>query len=116
MRFCIDAVTKVDMTHVRSNLHTHLALFALLEETTRRFGAFSRFWAAALALSGCASVGPIQPDGSLVRHYVGYVKVAVPQAAARSAVYTSDISVLGLRVGNGIGVGYSRDRQEVNHV
>lgn len=101
------------MTRVRSNSHPQLALFVLLEEVTRRFGGFSRFWAVALALSGCASVGTIEPDGSLVRHYVGYVKVAVPQAAARGAIFTSDVSVLGLRVGNGIGVGYSRDRQIV---
>ena len=113
MRFRIEVVTNADMTRVRYILHTQLARFALLEEATKRFCGFSRFWATALALSGCASVGTIEPNSSLVRHYVGYVKVAVPQTVARGAVYTSDISVLGLRVGNGIGVGYSRDRQFV---
>ena len=39
--------------------------------------------------------------------------VVVPLAAARGAVYSSDVSVVGLRVSNGVGVGYSRDRQVV---
>lgn len=67
----------------------------------------------AAALAGCGTTARIEPDGSLVRHYLGYVKVVVPQAASRNAVYTSDVSVIGLRVGNGVGVGYSRDRQVV---
>jgi hypothetical protein len=71
------------------------------------------FFAFSLALGGCASVPVVEPNGSLVRHYLGYVKVAVPQAAAQNAVYTSDVTVLGLRVGGGVGLGYSRDRQVV---
>ena len=71
----------------------------------------------AFAMTGCASVATIEPNGSMVRHFIGYVKVAIPQAAARGAMYTSDVSVWGLRVGSGaetgIGVGYSRDRQVV---
>lgn len=66
-----------------------------------------------VALLGCAS-GPVaEPDGALVRHYLGYVKVVVPRAAARIPVYTSDITVLGIRVGGGMGIGYARDRQIV---
>ena len=72
---------------------------------------------AAFAMTGCASVATIEPNGSMVRHFIGYVKVAIPQAAARGAMYTSDVSVWGLRVVSGaetgIGVGYSRDRQVV---
>lgn len=69
--------------------------------------------AAAALLAGCASAPVVEPDGTLVRHYVGLVKVVVPQAHARSPVYSSDVSVIGLRVGGGIGVGYVRDRQVV---
>jgi hypothetical protein len=65
------------------------------------------------SLGGCASAPVIEPDGTLVRHYLGYVKVAIPRAAAQRSVYVSDVSVLGLRVAEGIGVGYARDRQIV---
>ena len=64
-------------------------------------------------LGGCASAPVVEPDGALVRHYLGYVKVSVPQAAAQGALYTSDVTVLGLRVGGGVGLGYVRDRQVV---
>ena len=64
-------------------------------------------------LCACATNPTVEPDGTLVRHYLGYVKVAVPQAAAQNAVYTSDVTVVGLRVGGGGGLGYSRDRQVV---
>lgn len=65
----------------------------------------------ALLLAGCASSPRVEPDGSLVRHYLGYVKVVVPQAESRYPLYTADTTVLGIRVGDGIGVGYVRDRQ-----
>ena len=38
-------------------------------------------WLTTIALGGCASTANIEPDGNLVRHYLGYVKVVVPQAA-----------------------------------
>jgi hypothetical protein len=113
MRLTTEVITNADMTRISPNPCKRPALFVLLEGADRRFGNFFLFCYAAIALSGCASVGTVEPDGSLVRHYVGYVKVAVPQAAAHEAVYISDVSVLGLRVGGGIGVGYSRDRQMV---
>lgn len=68
---------------------------------------------AASCLGACASAPVIEPDGTLVRHYLGYVKVAIPQAVAQRPVYVSDVTVVGLRMANGIGVGYSRDRQIV---
>jgi hypothetical protein len=113
MRLDPQLITNADMTRVCSTLGTRLAFFTQRDEVGTWYGGIVRLCLAAFALTGCASVGTIEPDGSLVRHYVGYVKVAVPQAAARGAVYTSDVSVLGLRVGGGIGVGYSRDRQMV---
>lgn len=62
---------------------------------------------------GCASKVSIHPNGTLVRHYFGYVRVEVPQADASQPVYVSDVSTLGIRVGNGIGVGYLREKQIV---
>jgi hypothetical protein len=74
---------------------------------------------AAPALTACAGAPYIEPDGTLVRHYLGYVRVAIPPAAARSAVYDSDVTVFGVRAGGGLheergfSVGYARDRQLV---
>lgn len=75
--------------------------------------------AATPALTACAGAPYLEPDGALVRHYVGYVRVAIPQAAARSPVYTSDVIVYGLRAGGGLhkeegfSIGYARERQVV---
>lgn len=66
-----------------------------------------------LAIGGCATDATVQPDGTLVRHYIGYVRVAVPQAEAKQPVYVSDVSTIGIRVGDGMGVGYSRDKSLV---
>ena len=119
MRFDAQARKNADMVNVcsRPNRNTQI------EDGDPR-GAFGRarrssllLFLAAFAMTGCASVATIEPNGSMVRHFIGYVKVAIPQAAARGAMYTSDVSVWGLRVSSGaqagIGVGYSRDRQMV---
>jgi hypothetical protein len=115
MRFNPEVITNADMARVFSTFCIHLAPLALREKTNSRWGGSFLFCLTAMALGGCASVGTVEPNGSLVRHYLGYVKVAIPQAAARGVTYTSDISVLGLRIAGGIGagiaVGYSRDRQ-----
>lgn len=108
-----DGTENADMARLCSTLCKHPALFARCKLAAGRRIHLFLYCLTAVVISGCASVGTITPDGSLVRHYLGYVKVAIPQAAANGAVYTSDVSVLGLRVGGGIGVGYSRDRQVV---
>lgn len=64
-------------------------------------------------LPACTAMADITPDGALVRHYFGYVRVVVPQAAADQPVYTSSTSILGLYAGRGVGIGYVRDRQVV---
>lgn len=64
-------------------------------------------------LSGCVSSGTVQPDGTLVRKYFGYVRVEVPQAEASSPVYTSKVTTIGIRVDNGVGVGFIEDSQVV---
>lgn len=64
-------------------------------------------------MGGCASSAIVQPDGTMVRRYFGYVRVEVPQAEASQPVYVSDVSAVGIRVGDGFGVGFLRDKQVV---
>jgi|GEM_PF-784186 len=79
-----------------------------------RFPSFSLLLLLAVVfLTACSTTAEITPDGTLVRHYFGYVRVVVPQAAADQPVYTSSTSVLGLYAGNGVGIGYVRDRRVV---
>lgn len=40
---------------------------------------------------GCAGPATIEPDGTLVRHYVGYVKVVVPQAAGKVCLMLTSV-------------------------
>ena len=67
----------------------------------------------AVILSGCASSAIVQPDGTIVRRYLGYVRVVVPQAEAAQPVYVSDVSTLGIRIGDGFGIGFLHDKQVV---
>jgi hypothetical protein len=64
-------------------------------------------------LTACSTTAEITPDGTLVRHYFGHVKVVVPRAVADQPVYTSSTSVLGFYAGDGFGVGYVRDHRVV---
>lgn len=63
------------------------------------------------AAGGCASSFTVQPDGTMVRRYLGYVRVEVPQAEGAQPVYVSDVSTVGIRVGDGFGIGFFRDKQ-----
>lgn len=65
------------------------------------------------AMGGCASSAMVQPDGTIVRRYLGYVRMEIPQADASQPVYVSDVSTLGIWVGDGIGIGFLRDKQVV---
>ncbi len=113
MRRITNAVTNADMARFCSTPCKPPTHFAQNKLATGQGVRLLFCCLTAGALSGCAGLGTAKPDGSLVRHYLGYVKVSIPQAAAHKAFYTSDVSVLGVRLGNGIGVGYSRDRQVV---
>jgi hypothetical protein len=66
---------------------------------------------AAVALSACALGTTVHADGSATRHYLGYVAVTMPRPGGK--VYSSETSVVGLRIDNGVGVGYVRDRMVV---
>lgn len=62
--------------------------------------------------TGCGPITTVRPDGFVERHYVGYVKVLVPDSHSRgSRVSASDVSAVGLRIQDGVGVGYFRDRE-----
>lgn len=65
------------------------------------------------AMGGCAFSSTVQPDGTLVRRYLGYVRVEAPQAEASQPVYLSDVSTVGIRIDNGIGIGFLRDKRVV---
>lgn len=68
--------------------------------------------AALILVSGCGPITTIRPDGFVERHYIGYVKVLVPDSQFKEGrVSASDISAIGLRIENGVGVGYFRDRE-----
>lgn len=66
-----------------------------------------------MGLCGCASTFIVQPDATLVRHYFGYVRVEIPQAAASRPVHISDVAALGVRIDGGFSIGASRDRDLV---
>jgi hypothetical protein len=122
MRFDAKVRTNGDMASVCSLSSFQFARLSQFSQAGNPSARHLLLWLIALAsISGCASVATTEPNGSLVRHYLGYVKVAIPQAAGRGAVYISDVSAVGLRIASGhdggiwsgIGVGYSRDRQVV---
>ena len=48
------------------------------------------------------------------RHYLGYVKLLVPPSFSKSSrVWSADITALGIRIQDGLGIGYFRDQEIV---
>ena len=78
---------------------------------------FLRRWLVLIFFFGLQGCGPIttkRPDGLVERHYLGYVKIIVPDStSATSRVSASDIMAIGLRIENGVGFGYFNDREIV---
>jgi hypothetical protein len=67
---------------------------------------------ALLLIGGCGPITTVRPDGFVERHYVGYVKVLVPDSHLKEGkVSATDITAVGLRIENGVGIGYFRDRE-----
>jgi hypothetical protein len=67
----------------------------------------------AIICGGCSSV-TIRPDGMVERHYLGYVKLLVPPSFSKSSrVWSADVTALGIRIQNGLGIGYFRDQEIV---
>lgn len=67
------------------------------------------------SLLGCSPMTTVAPDGTIAYHHFGYVKVIVPNtySSTDKTVSATDVSTLGIRLQNGIGVGYFRDKQVV---
>jgi hypothetical protein len=63
------------------------------------------------SLAGCVSTAAVRPDGMVERQYWGYLKYAVTDPRWPAQKLTrSDITAIGLRAENGIGIGYFRDQ------
>lgn len=63
-----------------------------------------------LCMNACTT---IRQDGSTVRHYFGYVKVITPPTVGNEMDYrVMEVSTSGLRIENGVGVGYFYERNE----
>ncbi|MBF0563788.1 MAG: hypothetical protein HQK89_00955 [Nitrospirae bacterium] len=68
---------------------------------------------AVLILTGCTPLTTIRYDGSVVKHYFGYVKVIEPPTFGHNEEFkVSEIETFGLRIYNGMGVGYFHERNE----
>ncbi len=64
-------------------------------------------------LIGCAPITTIRNDGSTVKHYMGYVRVIEPPAVGTYEQFNvSEVETMGIRIVNGIGVGYFYERNE----
>lgn len=65
-----------------------------------------------LHLTACSAVS-VREDGSSVRHHFGYVRVITPPTVSDSRKYQAmEYSTFGLRVENGLGIGYYHERNE----
>ncbi len=66
-----------------------------------------------LAIAGCAQFTTVRQDGSVVKHYIGYVRVIEPPTVGKGEpFYVSEIETLGLRLSKGVGLGYFHERSE----
>lgn len=62
---------------------------------------------------GISSCTTIRQDGSVVKHYFGYVKVITPPTVGNVENFrVMEVSTSGLRIENGLGVGYFYERNE----
>lgn len=62
-------------------------------------------------LHGCTTVEIRGSTGSVTKHYFGRVYLRVDLEDGETRVLGHDVRGVGLRVGNGVGVGYFRDRK-----
>ncbi len=83
----------------------HIFLSEALARITA-YGVLSVFITLCLWTVGCTT---IQPDGTRMQHYFGYVRVMMPPSHPAETVQATDVTMVGLRIVNGIGVGYLHD-------
>jgi hypothetical protein len=62
-------------------------------------------WFASLGLGGCAHTSS-EPG---VTHYLGWVRVEQPRTFGPDELHVREATSIGLRVGNGIGIGYEHE-------
>lgn len=66
-----------------------------------------------LILTGCSPLVTVRNDGSIVKHYIGYVKVIEPPTIGHNEQFNvSEIETFGFRVYKGLGVGYFHEINE----
>jgi hypothetical protein len=66
-----------------------------------------------LAGAGCSPLTTVQADGSIAYHHFGYVKVVIPSSYSSGSekVSATDITTTGIKIGDGLSVGYMRDKK-----
>jgi len=65
-------------------------------------------------LTGCYGISTVAPDGAVVRHYFGYIRVVVPAShTPQGHVSSSDAAGVGVRIQNGLLIGAFRDKDLV---
>lgn len=102
------------MKKLRRKIEAKLGDYFMLQLFNRRFivlpgAAIFCFW----LMSGCAPLATVRQDGSVVKHYVGYVRVIEPPTVGKDEpFFVSEIETLGFRMSNGVGIGYFHERSE----
>jgi hypothetical protein len=107
------SATKMDISSDRCS-EQDLAIFDLRKCGLLFFKLTNTLWVVSLLTClGCSSV-TVRPDGMVERHYLGYVKLLVPPSVSKSSrVWSADITALGIRIQDGLGIGYFRDQEVV---
>lgn len=62
--------------------------------------------------TGCSPLVTVRADGMTTRHYFGYVRLVGPNnpAVGEERITGTDVSVVGLRIENGVTLGFAHDR------
>lgn len=62
--------------------------------------------------TGCSPLVTVRADGMTTRHYFGYVRLVGPNnpAVGDERITGTNVSVVGLRVENGVTLGFAHDR------
>ena len=66
-------------------------------------------------LTGCSAMTTVQPDGTIAYRHFGYLKVISPNkfSTGKTPISATNIETVGIKVGNGVGIGYFHDKQIV---
>lgn len=65
------------------------------------------------ALISCAPVTTVSDNGSMIKHYFGYVRVIEPPTVGPDGQFkVSEVETFGVRIVRGLGFGYFHERNE----